>query len=286
MNTPEHPLECGEVLYYPTCPFSLPAEDDCRFLREQHLASAFHKNISYDPQRGDVTGFAQTSAEQAERLRVVLGAFAATATTWLASVLPRYATAWEPDRATLRPEEEATRRLRQTARNDLLHLDAFPNRPSQGRRILRLFVNINETEPRVWVTSETFARLLERYGREVGLPPSAGPAWVWQLGADMLSLLRPGRQPRALYDAFMRRLHHFLKANDEFQERAPRRFWKFAPGSAWLVFTDGVSHAELRGRFALEHSYFIAPHTLALPDQAPAALLERMFRTEFTRRAA
>lgn len=286
MNAPEHLLERGEVLYFPTCPFPLPAADDRHFLCEQRLASSFHKNISYDPRGGDVTGFARTSPEQPERLRVVLAAFASAATAWLAGVLPRYATAWEPDRATLRPEEEATRRLRLTARNDLLHLDAFPNRPSQGRRILRLFVNLNENEPRVWVTSESFARLLERYGREVGAPPGAGPAWVRRLGANVLSLLRPGRSPHAPYDAFMRRLHHFLKANDEFQERAPRRFWKFAPGSAWLVFTDGVSHAELRGRFALEHSYFIAPQTLVLPDQAPAALLARTFTAALARRAA
>jgi hypothetical protein len=73
----------------------------------------------------------------------------------------------------------------------------------------------------------------------------------------------------------MLRLHDFLKRCDAFQERAPRRLWHFAPGSAWLVMTDGVSHAELRGRFALEHSYFVAPESLRLPQESPLALLER-----------
>ena len=40
--------------------------------------------------------------------------------------------------------------------------------------------------------------------------------------------------------------------------------------------TDTCSHAVLRGRFALEHSYFVAPQSLALPDESPAALLARI----------
>ncbi len=174
----------------------------------------------------------------------------------------------------MRTEEEATRRLRPTARNDLLHVDAFPSRPSFGRRILRLFVNLNETEPRVWVTSESFRRVLEQFGKVVGLPAGDDPAWT-RLGDRMLRLFSPTRPVGSAYDAFMWRLHNHLKSHDEFQERAPRRFWKFAPGSAWLLFTDGLCYAELRGQFALEHSYFIARETLALPDEAPAALLAR-----------
>ena len=79
----------------------------------------------------------------------MLAWFSRTATDWLAGILPRYAQHWQLDRASYQPEEEATRRLRLTARNDLLHVDAFPSRPSQGRRILRLFVNVNLTEPRI-----------------------------------------------------------------------------------------------------------------------------------------
>ena len=45
--------------------------------------------------------------------------------------------------------------------------------------------------------------------------------------------------------------------------------------AAWLAFTDVCSHAVLRGRYALEHSYFVAPEALALPDESPPALLAR-----------
>jgi hypothetical protein len=156
----------------------------------------------------------------------------------------------------------------------LLHVDAFPTRPTNGARILRLFVNINPTEPRVWVTSDPFAVLLDRYGAAAGLPGSARPDWFRGLRERVLGVFGLARR-RSAYDAFMLRLHDFLKANDDFQHRCPKRLWHFPPGSAWLAITDTASHAVLRGRYALEHSYFLNPNTLALPDEAPAALLER-----------
>ncbi len=136
-------------------------------------------------------------------------------------------------------------------------------------------MNINPSDERVWVTSETFARLLERFGPQVGLPAAHDTGWARRLGQNLLGLFQPGSQERTAYDSFMLRLHHFLKTNSDFQERAPRRFWHFKPGTAWLAFTDTVSHAELRGQFALEHSFFIAPQSLALPEESPPALLER-----------
>src|SRR5206468_886669 len=123
----------------------------------------------------------------------------------------------------------AVRKLRLTARNDLLHFDAFPSRPTRGYRILRLFVNVNPTDPRVWVTSDTFAEVLARYGPAVGLPTTPADGWVRRIGQGLLSLFQPGSAERTIYDTFMLRLHHFLKTNDEFQERSRKRFWHFAP---------------------------------------------------------
>src|SRR5271154_6832068 len=56
-----------------------------------------------------------------------------------------------------------------------------------------------------------------------------------------------------------------LKAHDEFQERAPKKLWTFPPGSVWLAMTDACSHAVLRGRFALEHSYFRSEGARRIP---------------------
>jgi hypothetical protein len=268
-------LERSEIAYFPVCPFPLPQGDDLRFLLVQKLARGGHKNISYDPHKDKVSGFQNRSRAESERLLQIFGAFARNATGWLARVLPQYASAWRLDKASLRPEEEATRHLRLKARNDLLHVDAFPTRPTNGYRILRCFANINPTEPRIWVTSEPFARLLERYGREVGLPTHAGLNWTAQLHDHVARLFNPKRPRRSVYDAFMLRFHDFLKMNDVFQEHCPKRYWTFPPGSAWVVFTDTVSHAALRGRSALEHTYLIPPETLLIPTASPAACLQR-----------
>ena len=58
----------------------------------------------------------------------------------------------------------------------------------------------------------------------------------------------PREQPPSDYDDFMIRLERFLRNSDEFQEKSRRKFERFAPGAAWLAFTDGFCHADLRGQ--------------------------------------
>lgn len=271
----EERLERSEIVYFPTCPIPLPEGGDRRFLLEQRLASSAHKNISYDPHGNRANGFKRQTDAQAERLRAMLATFSRDVTRWVADHLPHHSRNWRLDRVSYRPDEEATRQLRQTARNDLLHVDAFPSRPTQGHRILRFFVNVNPTEPRIWVTSDSFEQLLDRFGRQVGLPSGEGPGWRYRLKENIVRLFQPKRARRSAYDAFMLRFHDFLKANEEFQEHCHKRYWTFAPGSAWMVFTDSVSHAVLRGRYALEHSYFVAPEALVLPELSPSAVLQK-----------
>src|SRR5713226_5439004 len=260
----EERLERGEVIYYPVCPFPLPEGDDRTFLLEQQLGGRVNKNIGFDPRTGKAGGFLRHNQIQAERLRELLSEFSKTTTQWVARTLPQYSRGWQLDRVSFRPEEEATRRLRMTARNDLLHVDAFPSRPTNGWRILRVFANINLTEPRVWATSEPFGKLLQVYGPQVGLPKAGSSIWTQRLRHGLLGIFRPGKPRRSAYDEFMLRFHNFLKTNEQFQDRCRKRIWSFPPGSAWMVMTDTASHAALRGRFALEHSYFIAPQTLSL----------------------
>jgi len=268
-------LERGEVAYYPVCPFPVAAGDDEQFLCQQRLAGRAHKNISYDPNTGKTNGFLRQAPEQADRLRRLFASFSAQATSWLVATFPQYARAWQLDRVSFRPEEEATRRLRLSARNDLLHVDAFPSRPTNGKRLLRVFVNVNPVDPRVWMTSDPFAVLFERYGQEAGLPGKYREPWGKRLLISFSRIIHRNRLRRSPYDSFMLRFHDFLKRNEEFQEKCPKRFWSFPPGSAWMCFTDTVSHAVLRGRFALEHSYFVAEADLALPDESPAAIISR-----------
>jgi hypothetical protein len=264
----EERLEHGEVVYFEQAPFALPAGPDHEFLLRQNLGAAVHKNVSYNPHSGKVGGFVKQGREQEDRFRDVLAHFARTVTEWVATALPRYRGGCEPDRVSYRPEEESQRKLRWKARNDLLHVDAFPGRPARGRRILRVFANINPTEPRVWLTSEALPALVQRYRKSVEHERD----YLRLLGGKFIELFRPAHDRRAPSDWFMLRMHDYLKANDDFQQ-ASRRVWDFRPGSVWLAMTDACSHAVLRGRYALEHSYFIAPHVLVRPELSPEGLL-------------
>jgi hypothetical protein len=278
-------LERGDVIHFPAAPFPLPEGSDHALLLNLRLAP-FSKNISYDPHKDKAHGFLAANPVHTEATRAVFADFAEKATAWVAGMLPNYVKTWKLDRASFRSEEEATRSLRQTSRNDLIHVDAFPNRPTQGYRILRVFANINPTEPRVWVTSEPFAKLLQRYGPAAGLPGEQYAGWLKQVGKSFLRVFKPGRPHYSAYDLFMLRFHDYLKMNEEFQERGVKRLWNFGPGSVWLAMTDTCSHSVLRGRYALEHSYFVAPEALALPNESPPALLEQMCAARKQRRAA
>lgn len=274
-GSPAERLERGEVLFYPTAPFALPQGDDLDFLLQQELGSLAHKNISYNPHNDKVNGFVRRTTEQVEQLRGIFARFSKAATDWLAELLPQYCQGWQLDRASFRPQEEATRRLRAKARNDLVHVDAFPGRPSRGNRILRVFANINPREPRIWVTSDPFAKLLKRYGEAAGLPSRNRTRWLENIGQSVLGLFRPNVGRRSEYDLFMLRFHDYLKLSEEFQEKGPKYLHTFPPGCVWAAMTDTCSHAVLRGRFALEHSYFISPAVLALPEESPPALLRK-----------
>jgi hypothetical protein len=265
-------LEREELVCFPTCPIALPPPGQLEFLRRQESAGFGHKDLSFDPETGRLAGYKLAHPADARRLTDVLAQFSDAATCWVRETFPAYAPGLARDRVTLRTIEEATRNLRLTARNDLLHIDSFPTRPTNGRRILRVLVNIHPTDPQVWATSERFPELLARYAALHRVPARTLGEWV-SPAQPVVRLFTAGRAGRSAYDAFMHRLHHFLKEENNFQVQASRKVWTFPPGSTWALFADGCAHAALRGRYVLEHSFFVPTELLVLPDQAPLAML-------------
>src|SRR5712692_9910886 len=136
-------LEAGEILFFDNLPFDLPEEDRQRLLSMRQTDSHYHKNISYRPQQDLLRGFASDRPEDMEQLHRIIRNYSAQATAMLAQVLAPYVARWTLDFASYRPLEEAGRDLPLHKRNDLLHVDAFPSRPTRGGRILRIFTNIN-----------------------------------------------------------------------------------------------------------------------------------------------
>jgi hypothetical protein len=167
-------LEEGSILYFPQSPIPLSA-DDLQFLRgQQQTDSSLHKNIAYKPKADELSGLDQTAnSATVERLRSVMRAYSQSVTQFLTRFLAPYASQWQLDYASFRPQEEQGRDLPLRRRNDLLHTDAFPTRPTHGARILRFFNNINETRTRDWIVSDPFRAVAQKYApAEIALPQS------------------------------------------------------------------------------------------------------------------
>ena len=273
-------LEVGNILLFPRTPFELPEADRTFLLTQRQVGAGYHKNIAYRPQSDRVTGFVKRGGGDAERLRRVLRDYSARVVESTAAMFPTYARAWRLDFASFRPQEEAGRELSQRARNDLLHVDAFPTRPSGGDRILRVFTNINPTEPRVWLTGDTFERLAEQFALSSGLLVRARRRTPGQRLRRLARALGVPVSIRSPYDTFMMGFHHFLKENHRYQETARKERHVFPAGATWMAFTDMVSHAVLSGQYALEQTFIIARASLALPPKAPISILERIAGAE------
>ncbi len=270
-------LEQGNVLVLNQTPF-LPSEADSDFLRAQSQSEkAYHKNIAYKPHLQRTTGTAALPKEDAERISQILAEYSRHALEFMATLLPEYATAWTMDYASFRPVEEAGRVLPLRHRNDLIHLDAFPTRPTHGGRILRLFTNLHPDRTRVWATADSFAELAARYARLAGLDQVTGLGAKAKRAAAQVARKVGLRFPdRSAYDQFMLNFHHYLKSNAEFQESGTRKTVAFRPGATWISFTDQVAHAVLSGQYALEQTCIIPYHAMTLPELSPVAVLERL----------
>lgn len=272
----EH-LERGDILLLTPTPYH-PSEEDSDFLRSQKQSqSGSHKNIAYKPHLGKITGVDTVSDANAERMRRILETYSKQALALLSKLLPDYSRYWKVDYASYRPVEEQGRQLPISHRNDLMHLDAFPTRPTHGGRILRAFTNLHPNRDRVWGTGEPFEDLAAHYAVQAGLNRVTNPLAAVRrravLSGRLLGLRVPDRSP---YDEFMLRFHHYLKSNETFQQEGQRDTATFPPGSTWISFTDQVAHRVLSGQYALEQTCIVPLHAMLLPEKAPVNILEKL----------
>jgi len=268
-------LERGNILFFPRTPFEL-SENERNVLRATGLStSTHHKNIAYRPASDKVTGFDKAMVRDPDELRGVMRAYSQRVLAFLRALLPRYMENCRIDFASFRPQEEEGRDLPTKKRNDLLHVDAFPTRPTGGDMILRIFTNVNPTKPRVWMTSDPFEPLARRYAVDAGLPKVADQPD----GSVISRFLRFSGFPivqRSAYDRFMLGFHDYLKFNAEYQRTCAKYRFEFPPDTTWMVFTDVVPHAVLSGQFALEQTVIVRRESLAGKQHAPIAILEQI----------
>jgi hypothetical protein len=258
-------LEAGDVLFLPGLPFAVEPSE-ARLFTPALLGHS--KNASFDPLSLRLGG-TTAAGEDAERLRGLMQRFSCAATRLVDGLLPRYRGHVALGRASFRPAEISWRRTTWRKDDTRLHVDSFPATPSGGRRILRVFTNVNPNgRARAWRLGGDFNVVAERYAGRLRLPlPGSG---------RLLTLLRVTKTRRSAYDALMLQLHDRMKEDDEFQKISPQIAFDFPAGSTWLAFTDQVSHAAMSGQYQLEQTFLVPVAAMNDPARSPLRILERL----------
>lgn len=268
-------LEAGAILYFAGPPFELPQGDVEFLLALKPADSRLHKNVSYRPESDVLRGLSDDGSRA--RVHGIMRRYAAQVRAFVGDFLAPYAGRFQMDYASFRPLEEEGRDLSLHKRNDLLHVDAFPSRPTRGARILRVFTNVNPAKDRVWVVAERFPKLASHFASAAGLAKYANAPGGWSGLKRGLSCVGLPIRDRAPYDEFMLHFHDWLKENAEFQRvKEGKEQVAFPPMATWLVFTDGVPHAALSGQFAMEQTFIIPVEALVAPEVSPIRVLEKL----------
>lgn len=258
-------LETGKLLYATQLPFEL-AEDECQFLSLDCLDRK-SKNVSYRPGSGILKGTRCQGVEREKLLRM-LQRYYNHASDLLKALCPGYGNHLTPGFTSFRPAQIAGRSTSWRHDDTRLHIDAFPSRPMQGLRILRVFTNVNPHTPRVWRVGETFEQTAVNFLPGIK-PPRPGTALL-------LQYLRIVKGRRTEYDHFMLGIHDRMKADQSYQAQVPQTQLAIPPGTTWACYTDAVSHAAMSGQFAFEQTFYLPVGAMKNPERSPLRVLERL----------
>jgi hypothetical protein len=282
----EEAMERAEVVFFERPPVELPSEADLEFLRSGLPRKLQVKNISYHPESDDIPRF-EAAPDVKQRVEQILRTHGQRVEAFLRRSTPDFVHGWTLGTTSFRSIEERGRNLKPRSSNELVHIDAGAYGATDGARILRFFVNIHPTRDRVWGTKGSFNALMARH-RELWDAAKAGGERV-ALAKGPLDLLYSGLiravskvYPIAQvidsspYDRSMRRIHNYMKENPAFRDsREGYQEIHFPPMSAWMVFTDGISHSVLTGQHALVTTVIVPLANARNPDLAPFNVLAR-----------
>ncbi|THD82621.1 MAG: 3-deoxy-D-manno-oct-2-ulosonic acid (Kdo) hydroxylase [Phenylobacterium sp.] len=257
-------LEQGAVLLLPDLDFDTAGFEAAMFAQLSDEAS---KNVSYNPATGELKG-TTVEGPVRDQLAELVARYAKWSEDLVRELLPAYSSGLQIGRTSYRPRS-ADHNMSKRKDDRRLHVDAFPSTPMQGRRILRVFRNVNPNgESRFWRVGEPFADYAGRFlPRARPMAPGLG---------GLMQALGITRGRRTAYDALMLQLHDQAKDDDAYQAAAPHWDVSFPPGATWLVFTDAVVHAALGGRYAFEQTFYLPVACMENPAASPLKTLERL----------
>ncbi|MBS2024660.1 MAG: Kdo hydroxylase family protein [Deltaproteobacteria bacterium] len=276
-------LEREGIVHFPRCPIALPSEDDLSFLRDGLAPHLKRKNVSWYFASDALKGL-ETAPEVAARAHRLLKEHAARVREFVSRAMPEFTRGMTPGTTSMRPLQERGRQLSAHASNELIHVDAGAYGATHGDRVLRFFVNVNPREDRVWITKGAFAALYKTYADEAGLRPGGKPPPLddGPLDRAYTALVRGAMKlaPQAValdtspYDRWMRRFHNWMKDTPSFRDsREGLQELRFAPGAAWMVLTDQLSHACIEGQHALVDTFIVPLANCRFRALSPRAIL-------------
>jgi hypothetical protein len=258
----ESAMERSEVVYFARCPIELPTQEDLDFMRGEMTAVLKAKNVSYHPESDSIPRF-EAPAEVTHRVERILRTHGERVEQFLRRVVPDYVPRWSFGTTSFRPVEERGRDLEPRSSNELVHIDAGAYGATNGARILRFFVNVHPERERIWGTKGSFYDLMHKHrelwraarGNKRRVPLHKTPLDNMYSGlVRALSKIYPLARviDSSPYDRSMRRIHNYMKETPAFiDDLEDYKEIHFPPMSAWMVFTDGISHSVLSGQFAL-----------------------------------
>jgi hypothetical protein len=258
-------LENGNILYMPKLSFSLQNEE--LPVLSTKISNHKAKNISFNSQLNQLHGVNHMDYDPI-MIKNMMARFAKYSYALINQVLPSYSKALQIGRTSYRPIEIHGRIPKSYRKDDTrLHVDAFPASPNQGRRILRVFTNINPNgKSRVWRYGEAFQHVVNRFLPKIGNP--------WPGRSAILKALKITKSFCTEYDYIMLNIHNKMKADMRYQKTAVQGEIDFAPGNTWIVQTDHVSHAALSGQFLLEQTFYLPVEAMKHPELSPLRILE------------
>jgi hypothetical protein len=282
----ENAMERAEVVYFRSSPVELPAPADLEFLRSGLPHELQVKNISYHPESNSIPRF-EAAPDVKERVERILRTHGQRVEAFLRRSCPDFVPGWTLGTTSFRSIEERGRNLKPRSSNELVHIDAGAYGATDGARILRFFVNVHPERDRVWGTKGSFHALMSRHG-ELWTAARGGKERM-SLDKGPLDKLYSGLVKTvgklypivrvvdsSPYDRSMRRIHNYMKENPAFRDsREGYQEIHFPPLSAWMVFTDGISHSVLTGQHALVTTVLIPLANCRNAELAPYRVLAR-----------
>jgi hypothetical protein len=257
-------LEDGKVLFFPQLAFTLTSAE-ARFLTPDLVGDS--KNVSYNFATRKIGHCACADADKAA-VAEMIHRFCGQAKALVENLLSFYKAGLTMGRASLRPVEAAGRAQSWRKDDTRLHVDSFPTTPLNGKRILRVFSNVNPSgRPRSWRLGEPFEQMAARFAPTVRSPLPGS--------LMLMQMFRVTRGRRSLYDHYMLGLHNAMKGDDDYQRTCPQSTFDFPALSTWAVFTDLVPHAVTAGQHQFEQTFYLDVEGMAHPEKSPLRILEK-----------